>query len=292
MSHARAAVQLLLALSLPLHAADAPPKPVFKAEGAASAEELRAADGTWIGRTARTRHDFVYAPWLGEKAHLLLTSRFSREERSDREGAVATLEIAALKTGARPYDTAAWTFKTSAEEIALSPWTSFLETTQKGCCGAEDLHRLVDLETGRELSAFSGRYAFLAADTRALERVVAYLSMMADASAYKAGKESVGILALVGRGGVSDRLVISKTPREDMGTPKVLVLEAGEKEPLDFARLKDAKKGRRAAEAVRGVTVVLDWGSGFVAKILVERDGFDVAEAELPKGFTAAHEKR
>jgi hypothetical protein len=285
---------LALALSFPLHAADAPPKSVFRTEGASSAEELRAADGTWIGRTARTRHDFVSAPWAGEKARLLVTAKFTREERSDREGSTATLEVTALKSGAKPYDTTAWTYRTAAEETAISSWSSFLETTQKGCCGAEDLHRLVDLETGREIAAFSGRYALLESDWRPLERVVSYLSMMAggDDSAYKAGKESVGILTLAGRGGASDRIVISRTPREDMGTPGVLVLEKGEKEPMDFARLKGARKGRRAAEVVNGVTVVLDWGSGLIARFRVERDGFDLEGAELPTGFTAAHAKR
>jgi hypothetical protein len=66
----------------PLHAADPPPKTVFRVEGTASAEEQRAPDGTWIGRTTRTRHDFVSAPRAGEHAHLLLTSRFTREVRS------------------------------------------------------------------------------------------------------------------------------------------------------------------------------------------------------------------
>ena len=294
MTYVRRTSLLAVALSLPLFAADAPPKSVFRTEGASSAEELKGADGTWIGRTTRTRHDFVSAPWAGEKAHLLVTSKFTREERSDSEGSAATLEVTALKSGAKPYDTAAWTYRTAAEESAISSWSSFLETTQKGCCGAEDLHRLVDLETGREIVAFSGKYALLESDTRPLERVVSYLSMMAggDDSAYKAGKDSVGILTLTGVSGASDRIVISRPPREDMGTPSVLVLEKGEKEPMDFARLKDAKKGRRAAEVVNGVTVVLDWGSGLVARLPVERDGFDLEEAELPKGFTAAHAKR
>jgi hypothetical protein len=152
----------------------------------------------------------------------------------------------------------------------------------------------VDLESGREIVAFSGKYALLGSDDRRLERVVSYLSMMAggDDSAFKAGKDSVGILTLAGRAGASDRIVISRAPREDMGTPSVLVLEKGEKEPMDFARLKDAKKGRRAADVVTGVTVVLDWGSGLVGRFRVERDGFDLEGAELPKGFTAARAKR
>jgi hypothetical protein len=285
---------LAFALSLPLFAADAPPKPVFRTEGSSSAEELKAADGTWIGRTTRTRHDFVSAPWAGERAHLLVTSTVTLEERSDREGSTATLVVTALKSGAKPYDTTAWTYRTAAEETAISSWSSFLETTQKGCCGAEDLHRLVDLETGREIAGFSGKYALLESDTRPLERVVSYLSMMAggDDSAYKAGNDSIGILTLAGREGASDRIVISRAPREDMGTPSVLVLEKGEKEPMDFARLKDAKKGRRAADVVTGVTVVLDWGSGLVARLPVERDGFDLEKAGVPKGFTAAHAKR
>jgi hypothetical protein len=294
MTHAPRPLLLALAFSLPLRAADAPQKSMFRTEGAASAEELKAADGTWIGRTARTRHDFVSAAWLGEKAHLLVTSKFTREERSDREGSTATLEVTALKSGAKPYDTTAWTYKTAAEETAISSWTSFLETTRKGCCGAEDLHRLVDLETGREVAAFSGKYALLASDWRPLERVVSYLSMMAegDGSAYKAGKDSVGILTLAGRAGASDRIVISRAPREDMGTPKVLVVEAGEKEPMDFAQLKNARKGRPAAEVVSGLTVVLDWGSGLVARFPVERDRFDLEGAQLPRGFASDHLKR
>ena len=294
MTHPRRLLPLAFAISLPLFAADAPPKLVFRTEGGSSVEELKAADGTWIGRTTRTRHDFVSAPWLGERAHLLLTSKFTREERSDREGSTARLEVTALKSGTKPYDTTAWTYRTAAEETAISSLSSFLETTQRGCCGAEDLHRLVDLETGREIVAFSGKYALLGSDDRPLERVVSYLSMMAgsDDSAYKAGKDSVGILTLSGRAGASDRIVISRAPREDMGTPSVLVLEKGEKEPMDFARLKDAKKGRRAADVVNGVTVVLDWGSGLVGRFRVERDGFDLEGAELPNGFTAAHGKR
>jgi hypothetical protein len=219
MTNVRRIFLLALVLALPLRAAETPPKTTFRTGGSSSAEELRAADGTWIGRTARTRHDFVPAPWAGEKARFLLTSKFTREERSDREGAT---------------------------------------------------------------------------DFRPLERVVIYLSMMAagDDSAYKASRESVGILTLAGRGGASDRIVISRSPREDMGTPRVLVVEAGGKEPLDFARLKDARKGRRPADAVRGVTVVLDWGGGVVARIPVERDGFDLAEADLPKGFAGSHETR
>jgi hypothetical protein len=289
----RAFLPAALLLAHPLLAADVPPKTTFRTEGTSSAEELRAADGTWIGRTARTRHDFVSAPWAGEKARLLLTEKFVKEERSDREGATAILVVTALKTGAKLYDTTPWTYRAEAEEVALSSWSTFLETTQKGCCGAEDLHRLVDLETGHEIVAFSGRYAFLAADFRPLERVVSYLSMMAagDDSAYKASREPIGILTLAGRRGPSDRIVISRAPREDMGTPRVLVLEAGEKEALEFARLKDAKKGRRAAEAVRGVTVVLDCGSGLIARVPVERDGFDLADAQLPRGITAAREK-
>jgi hypothetical protein len=86
--------------------------------------------------------------------------------------------------------------------------------------------------------------------------------------------------------------VISRAPREDMGTPLVLALEEGEAEPLDFARLKDAKKGARAADTVRGVAVVLDWGSGLSARVPVESDRFDLDRSALPKGFTAAREKR
>jgi hypothetical protein len=285
------ACALSVGLGAPSRAADDPArKPSFHVEALSSAEEVRGPDGTWIGRTVRSRFDFVPASaWAGPAARLLLHETFVREERSDREGAVSRLDVTALKNGAKPYDTKAWSLRTPADEISFSFWGDFLETIRYGCCGAEDLHRFVDLESGRVVAVFSEKAAFLAADDRGLDRVVSYLSMMAsrEETAFPDEKNAIGVLSLSSRAGTPRKIVLTRSPVEDMGTPKVLVSSADDPEGSDLVRLVAAKKGRAASEVVSGVTVTLDWGSGFVATIPVTHDGFDLDKAVLPKGFSA-----
>lgn len=282
---------LSVGLGSPSRAADAPArKPAFRTEGLSSAEERHEPDGTWVGRTVRSRFDFVSASaWAGPSARLLLAETFVREERSDREGATSRLEVTALKSGAKPYDTTAWTLRTPADEISFSFWGDFLETIRYGCCGAEDLHRFVDLESGRVVAVFSEKAAFLAADDRSLDRIVSYLSMMASREeiTFPDEKNAIGVLSLSGRGGTASRVVFARVPVEDMGTPRVLVTGPDDSDASDFVRLPGAKKGRAAGEAVNGVTVTLDWGGGLVATIPVTGDGFDLEKAVLPKGFSA-----
>ena len=84
-TNARRKFLFAFALALPLRAADAL-RSVFTVEGTSSASELKTADGTWIGQTTQTRYDFVQqSAWTGSNGHILLTEKFVREERSDRE---------------------------------------------------------------------------------------------------------------------------------------------------------------------------------------------------------------
>jgi hypothetical protein len=286
------AAVLFLVLPIRSNAAEKKPapNPPFRTEATSSAEERREPNGTWVGSTVRSRFDFVSASaWAGESARLLLAEKFVREERSDREGATSRLEVKALKTGAKPYDTTAWTLKTAADEIAFSPWGDLLETLRHGCCGAEDLHRLVDLETGRAIVTFSEKPAFLRTDDRGLDRIVSYLSMMAsrEDEKFPEDRSVIGVLSLAGRTGSPRSILITRTPVEDMGTPRVLVKGPDDREGSDSVNLTDAKKGRAAGDVVGGVTVILDWGDGLVATIPVAHDGFDLPKAVLPKGFSA-----
>lgn len=279
----RVSTLLFSGVALAASSAATPPKATTPAvhRSEAFAEERREGDAR-VNRTVSVRLDFVDVSLAGRGGNaerVLLAQRFDVTRRDDREGEEARLELTAYRTGAKPYDIVAWTRSLEASAGRVDGPLGLYEAKTRGCCGAEDLKRLVALASGREVAAYTGEPATVAGEERAA-RVVGYHSMMAARELPERAKRknAIGALTLSSAEGPLARLLVLREKVEDFGTPRITLLRrSAPGGGAPSLATSDAKAGYR---------VRLEWDEALVAVIPVRGDAFQPAEATLPAGFS------
>ncbi len=214
---------------------------------------------------------------------MIISQRIESTTRSGVEGADSHLEAIAWITGKTMYDTKLWVIRDRADRG--EEWGDFYRTTKYGCCGAEQLHRVFNLRTGRYIFSFTTEPAFIDVPNTTIKRNISYVSANAasdDKNPVPSG--GIGVLTLSSNDSRIDCILLESEDGELAWSPKLSLID--KKEVKGASRLSLWHSNREnKAEAVRGFSVKLFFYDGMEAIIPVSGDRFDIQKASLPKAI-------
>lgn len=234
----------------------------------------------------------LYDPTKKIFADGVLVQKVSTTTYSGREGADSKLEVNAWISGKNKYDTKLWSINDCAESGMKT--NDFYQTTEYGCCGAENLSKAYDIETGKLLFSFttvpvSVDISFLgnSPHQNSLKRQFAYVSSNGTTSACGKSvvpKRSIGVLTLLDGKRQIDKISLDSDDGELAWSPMLSVISKEDPKGAPHT-LVMYKNSVNPAEAVKGFSIKALYYEGVEVIIPVTNDKFDIQQASLPKAI-------